>query len=157
MSSFGQKIGGGGGSALLTLSILPVSVFSIEWNLYRIIFVFPIPIQWGYVGGLVKGLESCLLVGGEIFWRDFEIQVVIYNIWFLWNPTKLMLTPLKISAVSLVKHILNQNRRRQWEKIKWKFQYPELETEENSENKIKFLKIPREASWTFPYRERRAR
>ena len=59
------------------------------------------------------GLESFLLVGGEIFWRDFEIQVVIYNIRFLWNPTKLMLTPLKISAVSLVKHILNQNRRRQ--------------------------------------------
>ena len=42
-------------------------------------------------------------------------------------------------------------------KIEWKFQYPESETEENSENKIKFLKIPREASWTFPYRERRAR
>ena len=50
-----------------------------------------------------------------------------------------------------------QNRRRQWEEIKWKFQYPESETEENSENKIKFLKIPWEASWMFPYRERRAR
>ena len=29
--------------------------------------------------GLVKGLESFLLVGGVIFWRDFEIQVIIYN------------------------------------------------------------------------------
>ena len=66
--------------------------------------------------GLIKSLESFLLVGRGIFWWDFEIQVVIYNIRFLWNPTKLMLTPLKISAVSLVKHILNQNRRRQWEK-----------------------------------------